>query len=70
MKSILPLTSAKGGVLQYMGHTSAIRRIGFEPNGKDIVLVITGYMKVLCTGLFMVKVECCELQLRHMLSTF
>ncbi|MDI1491044.1 MAG: hypothetical protein OHK93_002249 [Ramalina farinacea] len=45
MTSILPLASAKGGVLQYMGDTSGIRRIGFEPNRKDIVSVITGDMK-------------------------
>lgn len=70
MTSILPLASAKGGVLQYMGDTSGIRRIGFEPNRKDIVSVITGDMKVLCPRLFVLEVECCKLQLGHMLGSF
>ena len=70
MTSILPRTSAKAGVLQDMGHTGGIRRIGFEANGEDIVFIITGDMKVLCPSLFMLEVECCKLQLGHLLGSF
>ena len=64
------LTPTKGGVLQDMGHTSIIRRVGFKPNGEDIILVIPRDMEILCSSLIMLQVKSYKLQLRDMLRAF
>lgn len=64
------LTPAKGGVLQDMGHTGVIRRVGFKPDGEDVVLVIPRDMEILCSSPVMLQVKSCKLQLGDMLRAF
>ena len=64
------LTPTKGGVLQDMGHTSIIRRVGFKPDGEDIILVIPRDMEIFCSSLVMLQVKSRKLQLRDMLRAF
>ena len=64
------LTPTKGGVFQDMWHTSIIRRVGFKPDGEDIILVIPRDMEIFCSSLVMLQVESCKLQLWDMLRAF
>ena len=49
-----------------MRNTRLVRRIGFEPDGEDIVLVVSGKMEVFGSGPIVLKLESCELQLWDM----
>ena len=64
------LTPTKGGVLQDMGHTCVIRRVGFKPDGEDIILVIPRDMEIFCSCFVMLQMKSCKLQLRDMLRAF
>ena len=61
------LAPTKSGVLQYMGHTSFVRRVCFETDGEPIISIISAEMQIAGTGLVMLKLVRCELQLRHVL---
>lgn len=56
-------------MLEYVGYTGIIRRVSLEADGKDIILVIPGDMKIFSSGFVVVEVKCRELEFRYMLCT-
>ena len=55
-------------MLQDVRNTCVIRRIRLEGDRKDIVLVVSVDMKVVCSRLVMLELESRQLQLRYMLN--
>lgn len=60
-------TATQGCVLQDMGNTRRIWRVGLESNAEDIVLVISCHVQVIGVGLVMSQSDRCEVQLRDVL---
>lgn len=58
----LLLAPAKSSVLEYVRNTGVIWWISLEADGENIILVISCDMKMLCTCLFMLKMQSCKLQ--------
>lgn len=56
-------------MLQYVRYTSCIRRIGLEANGKDIVAVISGNVKVVGASLVVLELQSSELELGNVLGS-
>ena len=54
-------------MLKNMRNPGRIWRVCFEPNAENIVFVLSGHMKVICTGLVMVKMDSSQVQLGNML---
>ena len=53
-------------MLQNMRHTSTVWRIGLETDGKYIIVVISGDMKILRASIFMFQIKGCKLKFRNM----
>lgn len=62
------LAATQSGVLQDVRHAGVIRGVGLEADGKDIVAVITGNVKMLGTSLVVLQVHSRQLELGHMLG--
>jgi hypothetical protein len=54
-------------MLKNMRNPGCIWRVCFEPNAKNVVLILSGHMKVVCAGLVMVKMDGSQVQLGNML---
>lgn len=63
----LLLRSAERNMLEYMRHASGVRRIGFESYRKDVVVIVSRYMQIVCTCFVVLKVQRRQLQFRDML---
>lgn len=50
-----------------MWYPSIIWRIGLEPYGEYIVLIVASHMEILCSSSVMAQLQRCQLQLRYML---
>lgn len=50
-----------------MGYTCRVRRVRFEADAKDIVLVISCHMKIVRVGFVMGQSNRCEMEFRNML---
>lgn len=66
-ESIALFTATQRGVLKDMRNTSGIRRIRLEADTEDIVLIISGDMKIVCIRFIVGQLHCCQVQLRNML---
>jgi len=55
-------------MLQYVRNTSVIGRVGLEPDGEDVVLVVSCDMEMLRASLIMLEQQRCKLQFRNMLG--
>ncbi len=55
-------------MLEYMWHSGVVWRVCLETNREDIVLVLTGHMKVVGASFIMLEVQCCQLELGDMLQ--
>ena len=57
-------------MFQDMRNPRRIWRVRLEPNGEDIVLVISRKMEILGAGLIMLEFKGCELEQWNMLLSF
>ena len=56
-------------MLQDVRNARVVWRVRLEGDREDVVLVISIDVKVICSCLVMLKLESCQLQLRHVLNT-